>query len=172
MKKMQKTMVSQNAGPESRHWPMHGLLAGLLGVLLCAGCSSAPKPASNPLAYVEIRGQPHEKVADMAARVFYDNGYQVVRNGWAHLVFEKEGSTMNNIAYSNWMDGPVWVRVKASVVDVSPGTCRLECEAFLLRSRNQPAEEEIRIHKLHSHKYQQLMNEVAKRLNSQPAVPN
>ena len=79
---------------------------------------------------------------------------------------------MNDIAYGDWLDGRMWVRVKATVVEESPGTCRLECEAFLLRARGQALEEEIRIHKLHRHKYYQLLNEVAKRLSAQPAAPS
>jgi hypothetical protein len=158
-------MGRESAGSEPRRWRLAGLLAICLGLSLCVGCSSTPKPDSDPLAYVEIHGQPHEKVADMAAQVFHDHGYTVTRNGWAHLVFEKQGSTMNDIAYGDWLDGRLWVRVKVSVVEVSPNTCRLECEAFLLRGRGHALEEEIRINKLHSHKYHQLLKEVAKRLS-------
>jgi hypothetical protein len=172
MKKMQTTMDSESAVPQAPCWRLAGLLAICLGLSLCAGCSSTPETDSDPLAYVEIHGQPHDKVADMAALVFHDHGYTVTRKGWAHLVFEKQGSTMNDIAYGDWLDGRMWVRVKATVVEESPGNCRLECEAFLLRGRGQALEEEIRINKLHSHKYNQLLKEVAKRLNAQPAAPS
>ncbi|HVM47261.1 MAG TPA: hypothetical protein VMU04_04500 [Candidatus Acidoferrum sp.] len=149
-------------------WRWLGSLVAVLGLALSAGCSSPGQPESDPLAWVEIHGQPHEKVADVAAEVFHDNGYTVTRKGWEHLIFEKPGSKMNNIAYRNWAEGPVWVRVKATVVDVKPGTCRLECEAFVVRSRNEPTEEEIRVNSLHRKKYQQMLDEVAKRLRTQP----
>ena len=171
MNKSQCVRVSQSAKPCRRSWESAGLITLWLGLCLGAGCSSPGKPASNPLAYVVIHGQSHQKVADTAAAVFHEHGYQVTRNGWEHLIFEKPGSTMNNVAYRNWAEGPVWVRVKLSVVDTAPGTSTLECEAFVLRSRNEPTEEEIRITKLHSHKYKELLQEVAKRLSThQPAA--
>lgn len=108
----------------------------------------------------------------MAAVVFHDHGYMVTRHGWQRLDFEKPGSTMDKIAYPSLMGDQVWERVKATVDDVEPGTCKLACEAFVVRSRNQPLEEENRVGKLHSHKYRELLNEVAKRLSAQPTPPS
>jgi hypothetical protein len=165
MKKAQRNMSDAGFGLALGPRSLGAFLAIGLSGFLGAGCSSTGKPDSNPLAYVQIRGQPVERVRDVAATVFHENGYQVTRNSWADLLFEKQGSVMNDLAYGNWVNGRVWVRVKAMVVDISPGNCRLECEAFVLRNRGEPLEEEIRINKLHRHKYQELLDEVAKRLS-------
>jgi hypothetical protein len=145
------------------------VLEAACGVLLLgAGCSSTGKPDTQPLAWVQVHGQPPERVRDVTAEVFREHGYQVTRRGYVNLVFERQGSTMNNLSYGNWMGKGVFVRVKATVVDISPGNCRVECEAFVLRNRGEVLEEEIRINKLHRHPYQELLDEVAKRLKVSP----
>jgi hypothetical protein len=155
------------AGPDRASlcpWSLAVLLAACLVGFLSPGCSSIEKPASARFASIEIQDQPHERVRDVTAEVFRDHGYLVTRNGWADLIFEREGSTMNNLAYGNWMGGRVWVRVKAAISDLSARNCRLQCEAFILRNRGEALEEEIRITKVHSRPYQDLLDEVAKRL--------
>ncbi len=140
------------------------LLAVCFAALATPGCRSAATQDPVRFASVEIPGQTHERVRDVAAEVFRDHGYLVTRNGWDGLVFEREGSAMNNLAYGNWMGGRVWVRVKATIFDVSGRQCRLQCEAFILRNRGEALEEEIRIRKVHNRAYQELLDEVARRL--------
>jgi hypothetical protein len=140
----------------------------LVAAILGAGCSSTDKGDLNALVSIVIHGHPVERVREVTAQVFRDDGYKVTRNGYAKLIFEKQGSTLNNISYGNWMGGGVWVRVKAALFEVSPNTCRIECEAFVLRGRGEALEEEIRINKLHRHPYQELLNEVSKRLSTTP----
>ena len=152
-------------------WGFGSLLAVCVIALLSAGCQSTPTPEIVPFASVEIHGHPVDRVRDVTAQVFNEHGYELMKRGWVDLVFEKEGSTMNNIAYGNWMGSGIWVRVRAKITDISPGESRINCEACLLRNRGEPTEEEIRINKLHRHPYQKLLNEVVKRLKIEtPAV--
>lgn len=148
------------------------MLAVCVGAFLSTGCATPGKPESAEFAAVEVHGQPPERVGDVAAEVFLEHGYKVRRQGWGKFFFEKQGSAMNNLAYGNWMGEPVWVRVKASVQELSPGHCQVKCEAFLLRNRGEPLEEEIRVRKVHSGHYQELLDEVAKRLTGDVAKPN
>jgi hypothetical protein len=168
MKKAERNTGGAVPGLAFVRLSLAALVATCLVGIVGTGCSSTDKPDTHPLAYVRFHGQPVERVRDVTAEVFRENGYKVTRNGWVKLIFEKEGSSMNDIAYGNWVDGRVWVRVKASIIDEAPGNCRLECEAFVLRSRGEPLEEEIRINKLHRHRYQLLLDEVAKRLSAEP----
>lgn len=172
MKKVERTIRSGNLVAALRWWSLPVLLAVCLGALLGAGCSSTGKSEPVHFASVRIQGQAPERVSDVATEVFLEHRYKVTRKGWAHLTFEKEGSTMNNIAYGNWMGGGVWVRVKVSVEEVLAGTCDLKCEAFLVRNRGESLEEEIRIKKLHSGQYQELLDEVAARFKGAMAKPD
>jgi len=148
------------------------LLAICASVFLGGGCRTPGQADSAQFASVEVRDQATERVCDVAAEVFLEHGYQVRRQGWGKFFFEKPGSAMNNLAYGNWLGEPVWVRVKASVQEMSPGHCQVKCEAFLLRNRGEPLEEEIRIRKLHSGQYQELLDEVAKRASGNAAKSN
>ena len=172
MKKMQSLARGIRSAAAAPYGRWAGFLAVWLGLGLVVGCSSPGKGDSEALASVEIHGSSHQQVADMAAVVFHDHGYQVTRHGWTRLDFEKPGSTLDKIAYPSLMGDQVWERVKVTVEDVEPGMCKLECEAFVVRSRNQPLEEETRVGKLHSHKYRELLNEVAKRLSARPTSPS
>ena len=97
-------------------------------------------------ASVEIRGNTPGQIVDGALAVFGEKGYTVAQPGLTRLVCEKEGSTMRNLAYGNWIqDTPIWIRVKVSIVAAGEATCRLECHALMVRGKGEPVEEEISI---------------------------
>jgi hypothetical protein len=159
-------------------WHWSDTLAGLalllavgLGGGLGAGCSSVGKPASPVLGSVEIRGVPIERIRDVTSEVFHDHGYKVAASGWTTLTFEREGSLMNDIAYGNWMGSRIRVRVKATLTELSGGGCKIECSAHLVRNEGEPVEDEVKVNRLHGHKYQKMLHEVAKRLHAPPVKP-
>lgn len=166
-----RTVASHITGHLSRPWNLASILAVCLAGVLAGGCSSTEKTASARFASVEVQGQPHERVRDVTADVFREHGYLVTRNGWADLVFEREGSAMNNVAYGNWMGKRVWIRVKAAVTDPSASKCHVKCEAFIIRNRGEALEEEIRITKMQGGQYQDLLDEVAMRLTGVTTKP-
>ncbi len=135
------------------------------GIGLLAGCHSTGPSGSSKLASVEIRWNTPGQISEVTSEVFEADGYEVARGGPTHLVFEKKASTMNNIAYGNWMDSAVWERVKASIEPVGEATFRLECQAYFVRDRGGTTEEELKMGGMHSHTYQKLLDRVAKRLN-------
>jgi hypothetical protein len=137
-----------------------------LGGLVLGGCSSPGKPDSARFASVSIRGHTVDQVRDATSQVFHADGFKVIKKGWANLLLEKEGSSMNNIAYGNWMGSGIWVRAKVTIVDIAPSESRIDCEAFLVRTKDGATEEEIKINKLHRHHYQKLLDEVSRRLSA------
>ena len=86
------------------------------------------------------------------------------------LICEKQGSSMDNVAYGNWTGGePVYVRVKVEAVLLSQGTCRLQCLAYKVRDKGSFAfEEEVKVAGMGSHAYQKMLNEVAAKLKAPP----
>ena len=146
------------------------LTLGLIGGL-GAGCTSVGKPISPVLGRVEIRGAPIERIRDVTTEVFHDHGYRVLASGWTTLTFEREGSLMNDIAYGNWMGSRIRVRVKVTLDELSGGGCKVECSAHLVRNEGEPVEDEVKVSKLHGHKYQKMLHEVAKRLHAPPVKP-
>lgn len=150
--------------------PWRRLLTASIIASCVAGCHSTdkppPKPASAQFASVELQGNTPGQISQMAMAVFQENGFKVALATPNQLVFEKEGTAWNNLAYGNWeSDQPIWVRVKASIVYVSEASYRLECHAFLVRDKGKEVfEEEIKVRNINSGRYQKLLDEVARRL--------
>lgn len=135
--------------------------------LLVTGCHSTNQSASS-FASTTITGNTPGQIRDAAVRVFQEDGYQAKRVDPDALLFEKEGSRMDEIAYGNWLgDIPVWVRVKASIVSAGEMTHRLQCQAFMVRDRGTGAEEEVALRTMHRGSYQKLMDKVAQRLGKE-----
>ena len=82
------------------------------------------------------------------------------------MVFEKEGSRWDQIAYGSWVnDTSVWIRVRVSMVPLSDGSFRLQCQAFKVRNKGDPlTEDQVRIGNSQSKPYQALLDKVAERL--------
>ena len=141
-------------------------ILGLAACLLVAGCHTTPAPPAGEFACVEIRGSTPGQICSMAREVFRENGYDAMPAAANHLVFEKKGSTLNNIAYGNWLDAAVWVRVKVAVVPMVEQVWRIQCHACLLRDRGATTEEEVTGTSLQHHPYQKLLEEVQQRLTA------
>src|SRR5882672_1290000 len=141
----------------------------LLAVSLCglavAGCRSAGKGQAPQFAAVEIEGNTPGQIRDVATEVFRSHGFRVAQAGLARMVFEKEGTGMDNAAYGDWMGGKVWIRVKASIIAVSDRNFRLECNAYTVQDKGVAGlEQEIKLSKFRRGRYQKLLDEVASRL--------
>jgi hypothetical protein len=147
-------------------------LALVSALLVVVSCRSTGKPAGAEFAAVDISGNTPGQVSQMAISVFEAHGYLVANPGPQKPVLEKQASGMSNLTWGNWIsDTPVWERVRLTITPRMDNTCRLQCQAFLLRDRGSIMEEEIKVRGLHSGKYQELLEEVAKRLAGQPARP-
>jgi hypothetical protein len=139
----------------------------LLAVCLLPGigCKSSDKSFSASFASVTISGSTPGQIRDVAIDVFRDDGYKVAQRDPSHLVFEKEGTKMDNFAYGSWLgDTPVWVRVKGAIVAAGEMTYRLQCTAYMIRDIGGSTEEEVALSGLHRGTYQKLLDEVARRL--------
>jgi hypothetical protein len=172
-------LIIQNCSPSATnlrrksrlHWHP-ALLAGGL-VLLCAalssGCRSAGKPASASFASVVIAGRSVEEIQQAAVAVFQGDGYRAPRAAGGDMIFEKEGSRKNQIAYA----GPVGahygeqviVRVRAQIVELGASSDRLQCKAYMVRNANDSFfADEIPLPNRRGRPYQKLLDEVARRL--------
>jgi hypothetical protein len=138
-----------------------GIFAAAAGMALL-GCKSMNKPVSASFASVRIQGHTAEQVRAASVVVFQQDGYTAVAGKRSDLVFEKEGSRWDQIAYGNWVnESPVWLRVRVSMVPLSDDTFRLQCQAYKVRNKGDPlAEDQVRIGNSHSKPYQALLDEV------------
>ena len=101
----------------------------------------------------------------MVMDVFRTHGYETVQSGSTNLVFEKKASAWSNFTYGNWGDeAALTLRVKTDIVAVGEQAFMLECQAFMVRDRGRSTEEEIKLSNVKRHSYQEILDEVAKRL--------
>ena len=144
------------------------LAAGLAGLTVAlTGCSSVPASAS--FASVVIHNQTPDQIQNVASQVFRENGYRGGATGPSSMMYQREGTAANNLAY-NGITGAYYgaatiVRVKAEIVDLGEGSNRLQCQTYMVRNAGDSFfEEETRLTNMRSGPYQKLLNEVAQRM--------
>ncbi len=101
--------------------------------------------------------------------MFGENGYRGSVTGHGKMLFEKEGTRANDLAYNGVVGthygAKTLVRVRTEIVDLSGGASRLQAQAFMVRNAGDSFfEEEQRLANLRRRPYQDLLDEVAKRL--------
>jgi hypothetical protein len=139
----------------------------LLTVILVSGCSSTPSTPSTRLASVIIKDHPITQIDAVTQSVFREHGFQVARQEPGEIVFEKEGSNMDTMVYGDWSEKKVWVRVKAFLRLMRPtNDVLLDCDAYMVIDLGSPHfEEPHKLTKVHRKRYQELLDEVSRRLN-------
>jgi len=149
--------------------PSLGALAlVLLGAVLFAGCR-ASQPSSASFASVVIKGKTPEEICQTTGTVFQEDGYMVGSLNPSGMIFQKEASRGQSLAYGGVVDtyygSTTAVRVRASLVDLGMGSYRLQCNAFMVRHTNDSfMEDESPLLNIRSRPYQNLLDKVAKRL--------
>ena len=145
------------------------LLTGAMAAIFSnglLGCKSLDKTAAESFASVRIDSHTPEQIRGATAVVFRQEGYTAVEVRKPELVFEKEGSLWDQLAYGSWVnDRDVWIRVRVSLVSLSDGAFRLQCQAFKVRNKGDPlTEDQVRIGNTQRKPFQALMDRVAEQL--------
>ena len=142
-----------------------GIFVAAAGFAL-VGCKSPSKPTAASFASVRIQGHTAEQIRAASVVVFQQEGYTALDGKRFELVFEKEGSRWDQIAYGNWVnEAPVWLRVRVIMVPLSADTFRLQCQAYKVRNKGDPlAEDQVRIGDSHRKPYQALLDAVLAQL--------
>jgi len=139
----------------------------VIATALC-GCRLG-EPKSSGFASVVIPGHSADEISKAAGAVFQEDGYQVASLNTDGMVFQKQGSRGQDIAYNGMVGsyyGEVSVtRVRAQIVDLGAGSYRLQCQAYVVRNAGDAVfEDESRLLNVRSGPYQSLLNKVAERL--------
>lgn len=126
------------------------------------GCKSMNEPASASFSSVRIQGHTADQIRGATVVVFQHDGYTLAEAQRSDMVFEKEASRWDQIAYGNWVnEAPVSIRVKVSMVPLSPDGFRLQCQAYKVRNKGDPlGEQQVRISSAHSKSYLALLEKV------------
>ena len=94
------------------------------------------KFAESQGASVIIRGHSTEEITKATVAVFQEDGYSV-RAVDGKLIFDREASRMNNIAYEGVVGAHYGAqtleRVKAALVEIGADAYRLQCQAYIVK---------------------------------------
>jgi hypothetical protein len=155
--------------PSKLHLLAFGSLLLSLLALAGGGCASTSGSDSTSFASVTIQGHTVEEIASATARVFRENGYSGGDTGDNQMIFRKAGSKMNDLAYGGFAGSyygeKTQVRVKAEIINLQGGSCRLRCQAYMVRGAGDSFfEEEQMLARIRSGKYQSMLDQVAKKL--------
>jgi hypothetical protein len=169
---MNQPITADSSRPDTRQLPpaqLGGLVsAGVLllaCLLLTTGCGSMGQPASSGIASVEITNRTPDQIRDATLSVFREKGFTLGPSTPNELVFEQEGSKMDQVAYGNWMGGKVYIRAKVAIVPVVEGRYRLQCTPGMVRDKGDSFfEEDVKLANIRRRPYQDLLDQVAKRL--------
>jgi len=138
-----------------------GLLAVLLGVV-SSGCYSMK--GSSRFASVEIHGRSNQQILQTTAAVFRDDGYFLRSAVGDELIFERAGSSLNQVAYGSWGSG-VTLRVRTQVVPLGHDSTLLQCQASMVRNAgDRILEDEQWLGSFRSAPFQSLLDETARKL--------
>jgi hypothetical protein len=142
----------------------------LLAAFGLQGCKNLSQPGSASFASVIIRNHSHQEIQQAAAQVFGESGYSGRVTGVDQMLFQKEGTRANNIAYNGLVGthygAQTLVRVKTSILDIGGGSLRLQAQAFIVRNAGDSFfEEETRLTNARSRPYQKLLDKVAEKFN-------
>jgi hypothetical protein len=140
----------------------------LLLAAAVTGCRLG-KPEGSSFASVEIAGKTSDEICKTTAAVFQEDGYQVGALTAANMVFQKQGSHGQSLAYGGVVDtyygGTTVVRVRAQLVDLGAKGYRLQCQAYMVRNAEDSFfEDESRLTNIRRMPYQSLLDKVAERL--------
>jgi hypothetical protein len=111
--------------------------AGLLGLLLVAGCLS-DNPGSNSLAYVDINSGSESAIRKEIVRVFEDDGYTLSESG-GDMMFERVGTQRDQVLYKHYGDDRLVMRVAVSIEPRRQGGYLIRAEAFAVRDGREDA---------------------------------
>lgn len=144
------------------------LLIALLA--LAAGCASDTGGYGNRTAIL-IQNHTPKTIIDTAIAVFEEKEFTVKTSGKTELVVEQKSSAWRTVTWGGWSGDGVWERAHLRVTDYGAGAHLLEADVKMISDKGDEFFEDSQRITRRAHKpYQELLNEVQRRLAALPAT--
>ncbi len=131
-------------------------------VVLAPGCRSPDPNVSTRMASIIVTNRSTEDIETAIRTVFERHDFTEGRSDDDKLIFDKQGSFMSGMVYSDWYSGGVWERVKVYERAHADDQTVVECDGFMVKGHDDPMfSEEKRLYKTKRGHLQNLMDEVA-----------
>ena len=127
-----------------------------------AGCKTTGKEGDQPaLTSIDVPQVPSDVLYLTIAHVMKQNGYDVGKSTVEEMMFEKQASTMQDLAYGGWGSGPAWSRVRIRTKQLVDGGYRIDMTAGWVRDRGSKSmEEEKPVTKLGGGPFRSILKEI------------
>jgi hypothetical protein len=134
-----------------------------------SGCQTG-QPGSASFASVTIQNHSLAEIQQAASQVFREHGYRAAVTGPNEMLFEREGTRGQDLAYNGLVNThygeKTKVRLRSELIDLGNNSWRLQGQAYIVRNAGDPFfEEETRLSHMRRGPYQEMLNLVAKRLD-------
>jgi hypothetical protein len=151
----------------------HPILARSLIIALLAlavGCASDTGGHANRTA-VLIQNHTPKTIIDTAIVVFEEKEFTVKTSGKMELVVEQKSSAWKAVTWGGWSGDGVWERAHLRIMDYGAGAHLLEADVKMVSDKGDEFFEDSQRLPRRAHKpYQELLNEVKRRLAALPAT--
>ncbi|HSH17410.1 MAG TPA: hypothetical protein VLD18_15330 [Verrucomicrobiae bacterium] len=137
---------------------------------LAAGCASDGGGYGNRTA-VLIQNHTPKEIIDTAIAVFEAKEFTVKTSGKMEVVVEQKSSGWKDVTWGGWSGDGVWERAHLRVMDYGAGAYLLEADVRMISDKGDEFFEDSQRITRRAHKpYQELLNEVQRRLAALPTA--
>lgn len=140
------------------------LACSFLGFTGCKTGRTDGEPDS--MSSIDVPQVPSDVLYLTIAYVLKENGYEVGKSTVEEMMFEKQATTMQDLAYGGWGSGPAWSRVRIRTKQLVDGGYRIDMTASWVRDRGSKSmEEEKPVSKLGGGPFRTLLKEIRSKLS-------
>ena len=151
------------------------LAIALAAAFVSTACKSsrvAPgTPNDGSLASIFVTNTTRSAISETAFLVMRENGFIYKTTTGGAMIYEREGSKWDQVAYGGWFE-KIWIRVRLAVDAYQIGVFRVSCKVFRVDGRGDLSMGEERLISPKSAEYYQgLLKTMQDRINAAAALP-
>jgi hypothetical protein len=141
------------------------------GLMFASGCASPGEFGDRTV--VVIYNQKPEAIIGATTETFVNQGFTRTYDSDDEAVFERKGTTMQNLAYGSWMEGSIWERATLTVEPYRTGASLLEAKVERISNKNDDFfTDKKQLSKRARKPFQEMLDQIAFKLNGFPAGTN
>jgi len=141
------------------------IILSFTAAMLLTGCKAAHEPGGVSHAVVQISGHTLDEIQKTTAEVFGDEGYTLAQQSQTLMVFQRDGSRRDAAKYGGWSGEGITMRVRVEFTELAGSNFKLRADVSAVEDADDPFfADESRAMMLNRRPYQQLLDQVDKRL--------
>jgi hypothetical protein len=141
--------------------------AAMVALMFTVGCATPGEFGDRTV--VVIYNQEPEKIIEATTHKFTSVGFTTLTTDDNEGVYERTGSTMQNLAYGSWMEGSIWEKATLTVEPYGNGASLLEAKVDRISNKNDEFfMDKKALSKRQRKPFQEMLDQIATELNGFP----